>query len=150
MEGLRRRAAQPADHDFVHDTHHAAYREVSELQFGPWNEVQQDAFFEGAWARGLTSILLLHEAPCGYAVIRDLPGEVRVDELVIHPRFQGLGVGTAVLQEAMDRARQRGVALRLQVLQRNRARVLYRRLGLRECGSTATHVLMEWAGTDGG
>jgi ribosomal protein S18 acetylase RimI-like enzyme len=147
---LRQRIAQPADHDFARETHHLGYRDVSERQFGPWDELQQDAYFETAWARGLTTILLLHEAPCGYAVIQDLPAEVHVGELVIHPRYQGRGVGTAVMQQAMERASQRGVPLRLRVLQQNRARILYQRLGLRQYGATATHFLMEWTDTKTG
>ncbi|MCH8057202.1 MAG: hypothetical protein IIB78_04955, partial [Proteobacteria bacterium] len=43
------RRARESDREFARQTHHAAYREVVERQFGPWDEVLQNSFFEADW-----------------------------------------------------------------------------------------------------
>ena len=43
------RPAQDADTPFARAVHHAAYRDVVERQFGPWNEAAQDQYFATGW-----------------------------------------------------------------------------------------------------
>jgi len=139
------RPAQPLDGPFARAVHHAAYREVSLRQFGRWDLTEQDGFFARGWRPDLTIIIHADGVPCGYAQIADLPDEVHLGDLAILPEFQRRGIGTAVVQSAMSRAKARGVRLRLQVLHQNGARKLYLRLGLREYSRTSSHVLMEWS-----
>ena len=47
---ITRRAATVADRAFACRTHHLAYRDVVERQFGAWVEEQQDGFFQSSWA----------------------------------------------------------------------------------------------------
>lgn len=145
MADFTERCAEPSDHDFSREVHHAAYRDIVERQFGAWDIARQDAFFEAGWRPALTNILVLGGIACGYRVVEERPDELRLHELVIHPRYQGHGLGTAVLRRLMARAAERSLPLRLQVLRHNRARVLYERVGFQECGSTPTHLLMEWS-----
>ncbi len=140
------RPATSADTDFARQMHHAAYRAVVERQFRSWQEDAQDAFFARDWAAATFNIVVCDGIPCGYACIEERAHAVHVRELVIAPQFQGHGVGTWVLRNAMDRARARGVPVRLGTLHANRAAALYRRLGFRETGRTDTHLLFEWAG----
>ncbi len=142
---IESRPATESDKDYARTVHHLAYRDVVTRQFGQWDEAVQDGFFNRGWSPPRVEILLLDGQPCGFAGIDDRRGDVFLRELVIHPDFQGRGgVGSAILQRVMARARQRGVPARLQVLQQNRAQVLYRRVGFRESGRSDTHVLMEW------
>lgn len=60
---LEMRAAQEGDREFARLAHHAAYRDVVERQFGPWDEASQDDFFAagtGIPARRRLSLLMAH------------------------------------------------------------------------------------------
>lgn len=137
------RPATAADFEFARKAHHAAYREVVERQFGPWDEAVQDRFFEQNWGKNF-EILFSEDVARGYVGIESQPGEFWLRELVILPEFQGKGLGTAVLRRMQENAAAQNIPIRLQVLKANRAQQLYSRLGFRVSGSTGTHVQMEW------
>src|SRR4051794_37531511 len=72
----------------------------------------------------------------------------RADELFLAgiellPRWQGRGIGTAVVSLLLDTAEATGKPLTLRVLRSNpRTLALYRRLGLEVVAETETHLLM--------
>lgn len=146
---VARRPARESDTDFARDVHHQAYREVVERQFGRWVEAEQDRFFAGDWDPARFEIVLCDGQPCGYASIEDRVNAIIVRELVLLPAFQGRGIGSTILLEAIARARGRRIPVHLGGLHQNRALNLYRRLGFREVGRTETHTLMEWNGDTG-
>jgi ribosomal protein S18 acetylase RimI-like enzyme len=141
---ISRRWATEADRELARRVHHEAYRDVVERQFGRWVEAEQNRFFERGWADARHEIVLCDGEPCGYVCVEERAEDVHVRELVILPRFQGRGIGTALLGEAIERARGRGRPVRLGTFHVNRAAELYRRLGFRETARTRTHILMEW------
>jgi len=141
---LTRRPATADDTELARRVHHEAYREVVKRQFGPWDEARQDRFFADNWARNAFEIVLYDGVPCGYVRVEERADDIVVSELVIRPEFQGRGIGSAILRETIERARARGVPVHLGTHLQNRAVGLYRRLGFRETGRTATHILMEW------
>lgn len=146
---IRFRHAHAADREFCRSTHHLAYHDVVELQFGPWDEEQQDGFFDAKWSRGNLDILLVDEQECGFAVIADAADHVEVFELVIHPDWQGRGIGTEVLNSVTGRAANCGVPVRLKVLHRNRSVELYKRLGFIDRDRSQTHFELEWSALNG-
>ena len=143
-----RRAATVADRAFACRTHHLAYRDVVERQFGAWVEEQQDGFFQSSWAAQPHEIVLFEGEPCGYVCVEDRPADVHLRELVLAPHYQGQGIGSAVLDAVIEHARARGVPVRLGTHRANRAANLYRRVGFRQIGSTDTHLLFEWSAAD--
>ena len=134
---LSRRPATDLDVDSARRVHHLAYREVVEHQFGTWDLGRQDAYFANAWSDRSHEILEWHGEVCGYCTIEFGTSRVNVHELVVHPRYQNLGVGTAILRETLLTARDLGLPVYLQVLRDNRAAVLYERLGFEEYAQTA-------------
>jgi ribosomal protein S18 acetylase RimI-like enzyme len=138
------RPALESDTDSARSVHHQAYREVSERQFGPWDEKEQDEYFEGDWTSAPFEIILCDGIPCGYVWIEDRDDDIHVHELVLLPEFQGQGVGSSLLRQVMERASKRQVPVRLGTFHANRALNLYRRLGFQEIGRTETQILMEW------
>jgi GNAT superfamily N-acetyltransferase len=140
-----RRPATVEDTEFARRVHHAAYRDVVERQFGPWDEAVQNWFFDSDWRDAQHEIVLVDGTPCGYVSIEERAADIHVRELVVAPAFQGRGIGTTILQDLIERARVRGVPIRLGTHRVNRANHLYRRLGFRETGQTDTHILLEWA-----
>ena len=141
---LRRRTATSSDTEFARTTHHEAFRDVVSRQFGTWDEALQDRLFEGKWIPDKFEIILCDNNPCGFLSVEDRPDHISVSEIVITPQFQGRGIGSRLLNEAMQRGRETRSPLRLQVLGENRAIELYRRLGFKECGATETHIHMVW------
>ena len=140
---LGRRAATRDDQAFARRVHHQAYRGVVEQQFGRWDEAEQDAYFDRAWEQHAHDMLEWGGSACGYAAVELGRTAVDVHELVVHPEYQGRGIGTHVLTETVDQARRLGLPVRLQVLLENdRAARLYERIGFRGCGTTATHRQM--------
>ena len=141
---LTTRPAAEADIAFARTTHHEAYRDVVIRQFGAWDAQIQDDFFERSWDDQPHEIILRGGVPCGYAAVEFNDDYVHVRELVIHPAFQGHGLGTAFLQNVCAQAAARGHPVKLGVFHQNRTAALYRRLGFREFDRTETHILMEW------
>jgi ribosomal protein S18 acetylase RimI-like enzyme len=141
---VSRRVALPSDTEFARTVHHRAYRDVVERQFGAWDNTLQDTFFAGDWAHGGFDILLCDGGTCGYVCVEEHAEHVLVREIVVAPEFQGRGIGTTVLRQVMERARALGVPVVLGALHLNRAADLYRRLGFRENGRSATHTGFEW------
>ncbi|HEU5318055.1 MAG TPA: GNAT family N-acetyltransferase [Chloroflexota bacterium] len=138
---VTRRPARGADTEFARRVHHAAYREVCEAQFGPWDEAAQDRFFEGDWRDARFEIVLADGEPCGYLSVDDTGDSLYVREIVLDPGYQGRCIGSTLLREVLERARSRGVPVLLGTHLKNRAGELYRRLGFRETGRTDTHML---------
>jgi ribosomal protein S18 acetylase RimI-like enzyme len=141
-----RRPARETDTDFARLVHHQAYREVSERQFGPWDEKEQDEYFNDDWTSAAFEIVLCDGVPCGYVWIEDRADDIHVHELVLLPEFQGQGLGSSLLRQVMEDATRRRVPVRLETFHANRALNLYRRLGFQETGRSETQILMEWNG----
>ena len=141
---ISRRPATPLDRPFACATHHAAYREVVERQFGPWQELQQDRFFAQSWDGVPHDILAADGVPVGYCAIEERAHDIHLRELVIAPEAQGRGIGTEVLRQLQESSRQTGKPIVLGTFTENRALALYTRLGFLPIGRTETHILMEW------
>jgi ribosomal protein S18 acetylase RimI-like enzyme len=101
--GVVRRAANDADRAFARHTHHLAFRELVERQYGAWVDAQQD------WEAMPHAILLSGGEPCGYLCVEDCADHVHLHELVLKPDYQGKGMGSAVLDLVMEHARARRV-----------------------------------------
>jgi ribosomal protein S18 acetylase RimI-like enzyme len=137
---LSRRPAVVDDCEWARAVHHAALRDVVERQFGVWDAPLQDRFFAGEWAAAPFEIICWDGRPCGYVCLEVRPDDVHLRELVIAPDHQNRGIGTAIVEDAIERARRRHVPVVLQALHRNRAIGLYRRLGFVATGRTETHT----------
>lgn len=150
MIEVDRRPARESDREFARRAHHTAYRDVVERQFGPWDEAVQDQFFDHDWNPEATQIIRVDGLECGYCIVEHRPQDIHVRELVIHPTFQGRGVGTRLLHHLQEEAVDRQVPVRLGTFHQNHALQLYGRVGFRRIGTTETHVLMEWRPADAG
>jgi ribosomal protein S18 acetylase RimI-like enzyme len=129
------------DETWMREVHHAAFREVVERQFGTWDEAQQDALFHSEWIETRFEVIECEGSRCGYVCIEDRDADVHVRIIVIAPEFQNRGIGTAIILEAIEHARSRGVPVVLGTHHQNRAADLYRRLGFVQAGATETHRL---------
>jgi len=138
------RAAAPQDEPWARDLNCNAYRSVIEQQFGFWNDREQQRQFGDKWAQGHYQLICVAGMPVGVLWTTIEVDHVFVNELLILPERQGLGIGTQVLRDVLGDASTRALPVRLKVLLRNRARALYERLGFTVEATTATHFLMTW------
>ncbi len=143
---LTLRPATDGDKEFLYTLNRAAYRALVERQFGEWDDAWQRRYFEEKWERADYQIIERAGRPIGTVWIAYHDDHVLLHEIQILPEFQGQGIGTALLREELERARGKGVPIRLRVLKQNRARFLYERLGFVVYGETEAHFLMESAG----
>lgn len=141
---VSQRPATIDDTVFARSSHHRAYRDVIERQYGPWDEATQDRLFDIAWSAAAHEIILCEGVRCGYSSIETRGGDIYLRELVIDPDFQGRGIGTLVIRGVFERAVATGVPVRLRTHILNRAANLYRRMGFQETGQTESHLLFEW------
>jgi len=136
------RQATTADHDFLKQLHHSAYREVVTRQFGGWVESDQDAWFEKGLSEAAFEVIERDGTPVGALALQQAPHHLFLMELQILPECQKQGIGTAVLLIVLERAAALGLPVHLRVLHQNRARALYERHGFTATGQTQTHTLM--------
>lgn len=126
-----------------------------ELAALDWNAAQRETFlihqFRAQQQHYHTNLpTAQHRIICynGQAVGRlisaELADELRLANIAILPTHQGLGIGTALIQQVLDTAAKTGCVVRLHVEQHNhRARRLYQRLGFRIIEQLPTHYFME-------
>jgi len=125
---------QPAsenDKAFFKALNKAVYINLVEEHLGGWDPVFQDQHFENKWAEHNFSFILLDDVQIGGIWVNDFEDYIRLREIQILPEYQNRGIGTGLINELIERAREDGKDLRLSVMKKNKARVLYRRMGFK-------------------
>lgn len=141
---ITRRPVRHDEYEWARAAHHSAYRGVVERQFGTWDEERQDRFFSADWEGAEMAILEWDGVPCGYTAVEHRASDIHLRELVVHPDFQGRGIGTLIVQDAMKDAERRQVPVHLGTFLMNDALHLYHRLGFIEIDRDDTHVILRW------
>src|SRR5262245_37649056 len=116
---IRTRRARVSDHRFLKELHHAAYRDVVTRQFGCWNEVDQDVWFEKGLLEAEYRIVESDGIPVGAIAVQDHPDHIALVEMQLLPAYQNKGIGTELLALELRRAAEFGLPVRLQVLREN-------------------------------
>jgi ribosomal protein S18 acetylase RimI-like enzyme len=131
MDDIRLRPATPADDEFLYELHRRALGDVIEATWGRWDDDVQRKFHQAWFEPETVEIVLVGGRRAG--MIQAAPADAAtfyVSRIEIAPEVQDRGVGTTVLRLLVDRAREAGSsAVELHVLELNRARDLYERLG---------------------
>lgn len=144
MQNITLHPATKEDTEFARNVHHTAYHDVIVEQFGGWENEMQSGFFDRSWTPEKYEIILENDIPVGYCHFDRLKDSIIGNELVILPEFQGKGIGTKILQQFMKEAIEKNIPFKLQVLKKNKAQSLYRRLGFVDTGENDTHFKMEF------
>jgi GNAT superfamily N-acetyltransferase len=135
------RPATAEDFDFLWNLHRATMRPYVEAIWG-WDEGVQARRFREAFDPAHRQIVIVGGHPVGVLHVDDLPRAVFLANVEIDPAHQRRGLGTALVESVIDRAKSLGLPVTLQVLRVNPVRRLYERLGFRVTGDTPTHFLM--------
>jgi ribosomal protein S18 acetylase RimI-like enzyme len=141
---IARRPVTRADVDFVFALRESAYRERIEALFGPWVESQQRQFLAEDMDATPYEIVQDDGIAVGSFAVAHHADHDFLEDIMIAAEHRDRGVGTHVLRELMAEANARGVPLRLSVLDGNRVRALYERLGFRVTLVVPPRTKFEW------
>ncbi|MBR4083173.1 MAG: GNAT family N-acetyltransferase [Lachnospiraceae bacterium] len=136
------RAITEQDYDFIYQVKKEAYKKYVEMNFGGWDEEQQQEFFkqfietykEGAY------IITFQGTDIGFYNDCETEGTYEIGNICILPEYQNRGIGTVILQDVLEKYADREI--RLQYFKQNPVGRLYERLGFQQCGETPYHYQM--------
>lgn len=132
---------------------------AEELATTDWGEEQkrlfveqqfsaQDAYYREYYVGARFDLVKVDGEVAGRVYVdRDqgrFPGEIRLMEITVLPEHRGRGVGSYLLGDLMEEARQDGRMLTIHVERFNRALSLYRRLGFRQLEDKGVYLLLGW------
>ncbi len=138
------RVSNSNDKDFLWRLNELAYEEVIAAQFGTWDRVDQKARFEAKWLTQCYSIIVVDDVPVGALSTTVSSEALVINEVLLLPEYQNLGIGSEVMRGLQREAGNLKVPMLLQVLHLNKARRLYERLGFRVYERTETHFRMRF------
>jgi ribosomal protein S18 acetylase RimI-like enzyme len=149
---LSLRAVQPDDNDFLLALYASTRRE--EIAMFGWSPEQQELFcrmqftaqqswYQSAYSSADFAIILDAAEPIGRIIVLRTPAELRLVDISLLPEHRGAGIGTMLISRLLDEANRAQLPVRLQVLNNNRARHLYERLGFVLCGGDDVYYQME-------
>jgi ribosomal protein S18 acetylase RimI-like enzyme len=133
------------DFEFAYGVKRAAMGPHVRPRWG-WDEAKQREIMREKWAAKTCYRIRVGDEPVGLVAIDERADEIELSEFYIKPSMHGRGIGGEVLAEVLQRARERGMPVRLRVLKWNPAQDLYRRHGFRVTGESEDHLYMEWTG----
>ncbi|TCO19192.1 ribosomal protein S18 acetylase RimI-like enzyme [Kribbella steppae] len=133
MRDLQLRAATADDDAFLYDLHRRVLGDVIEATWGPWDDAVQQQFHRDWFDPEQVEIVLIDGRPAGMIQAHSADADTfYISRVEVIPEVQNRGVGTALMQHLVEHALQAGAsAVELHVLELNRARGLYERLGFR-------------------
>jgi ribosomal protein S18 acetylase RimI-like enzyme len=143
VAGVALRPAVEGDREFLFALHRASLKEYVAATYGPWDDQRQRELFDAKFAPARYQIITRAGADVGCLRVEDFPDHVALSLIEILPAHQRQGVGTAVVQFLIARARAQRLPLRLHVFKVNPARRLYERLGFTQLAETPTHYIMQ-------
>jgi ribosomal protein S18 acetylase RimI-like enzyme len=130
------------DFDFAYQLKKIAYREYIEKTWG-WDEAFQSKFHKENFSTANTRVIKLEDQRIGTVDIKEEDKRIFISGLYLLPEFQNQGIGTAILQEVMQRALANKKKIELEVLKVNtRAQELYKRLGFEMVEGDETKFFM--------
>lgn len=152
-EAVTLRPATEADHDFMRRLY-ASTREVEMTHF-PFDDAQKVAFLDQQFAAQFAhydihyptcerNIIVRDGRPVGRLWIDEWRDQIRLVDIALMPECRGLGIGSALVREVMDRGAAAGKPVTIHVEGFNPALRLYRRLGFEHVDTNGVYFLMRW------
>lgn len=106
-------------------------------------ERARDRFIAG-FSPQATRLIQLNGAFAGCVTVNDRGDHIEIEHLYIPVDFQGSGLGSRVMGSLMDDARERGLPIRITVLNGSPANRFYQRLGFVETARDPIDLQYVW------
>lgn len=143
MTKISLRPGQPDDYDFAI----ALYLESTKpllVALGLWDENRVvDRFWDGFKPENV-QVICSNGANVGWMQISESPDGLRVHQIHLIDAIRNHGIGTRLIERILDRARNNGSKVALNVIRGNPAIALYDRLGFRVVGEDDEKLYMRW------
>jgi ribosomal protein S18 acetylase RimI-like enzyme len=136
---LSLRPATPRDLEFLWSLHRETMRRYVDAIWG-WVECDQRERFLKNFEPTDLQIIEVDGKAIGLWHVEWRSDHVFLVSVEVLTAYQNRGIGSKLIGDLLEKAEERGLAVRLQVLLGNPAENLYRRLGFCETGRSATHV----------
>jgi len=141
------------DEPFLYEVYVSTRRK--EIDSWGWSVEQIQHFLEMQWCAQQTSyrqqfpdashcIILSDDKYVGRLLTENLPEHHHLIDISILPSFQGKGVGTFLITQLQQKAKEENKSVILQVFQTNPARDLYERLGFQVMSADEIYLKMRW------
>ena len=137
--------AVESDCEFLWNVHCAALK-PSMARTPGWDEDFQHRYFIEHFIPSHSQIISYQGKAAGVLSVEESPREIILSNIELLPEYQGLGIGTTLIGELLERGNDSGKPVSLRVLKINPAVNLYQRLGFTVMGETATHYWMRKEG----
>lgn len=128
---------------------------AEEMAAWGWGEAQQKAFlqlqfkarqgsYQAQFPDAQDSMVTFDDKAIGRMLVVRNEEEFRLVDIVIHTGYQGKGIGSRLIKDFIDEARQTKKPVRLHVEMLNPAKLLYEKLGFKVIEERGGHYFMEY------
>lgn len=132
---------------------------AAELAPVPWTDAQkaqfiqmqfdaQHAHYQQYFPQAAFLLLSCDSTPIGRLYIDRREEDIRLIDIALLPEHRNQGLGSALLRQLIDEARQTGRALSIHVEKNNPAMALYQRLGFEKTEDQGVYDLMVWTASE--
>ncbi len=110
---------------------------------GCWDQAEHERAFREEFALEHISIVQIDGLDVGYLKVEEHGDHLFLAGIYLSALHRRKGLGTELILDLVQRARDESKPLRLRVLRSNPSQLLYERLGFRRTESTDRHIQME-------
>lgn len=147
------RPATEADYDFMRRLY-ASTREAEMMHF-PFDDAEKRAFLDQQFAAQFAHygahyptcercIIERDGAAVGRLLVDEWRDQIRLVDIALVPECRGMGIGSTLLRQVMDRGAAAGKPVTIHVEAYNPALSLYQRLGFEPVDTNGVYFLMRW------
>lgn len=145
------RPAGPDDYDFLVEVYGSTRAE--ELALTPWTNEQRDAFIRSqfnaqqehylnTYPGASHDIIMSNGRPVGRLYVARLDHEIRIIDITMLPAERNAGIGSYLINQLLDEAKQTGKITRIYVEEFNPSLRLFQRLGFSPSEQHGFHLLL--------
>jgi ribosomal protein S18 acetylase RimI-like enzyme len=143
LDEINIRNATYNDYSFGYFIKKITLKEYIEKTWG-WNTEYQKNTYRKNFHTQNTYIIEIDKMKIGLFEYEEKSNYFEINQIFILPKYQNKGIGSMILNQIINKAKDKNIAIKLQVLKINKeAKKLYIKLGFTEYNQTNTHILMK-------
>ncbi|WP_108649531.1 GNAT family N-acetyltransferase [Dongshaea marina] len=143
MNGIYLRPARHSDEVFVNALARSTLWPYIEATWGEHHQ-REAQYAKRGFRRNGTQIICHHKKPIGRLTLTEFKDEIVIDDIQLVTEYQKQGIGTLLLLDVIENAKEKGKSSSLAVLKANPAKKLYERLEFKVYFTTRQHYFMRW------